>query len=226
VRDAAIGAASSLPPADRVPMFAPLLTDSVRLVRADAARALAPAAPSMFKPDQRAGFPAALSEYREEQRVNADRAEARLNLGAFFAETGQLDSAAAEYQAALKMNPALLATYVNLADLYRQQGRDADAERTLLDGLARAPKGEGAELQYALGLTYVRQKRMADAVTPLAAAAKLAPDNARYALVLGLALQRLGHNDEAKAVLERALARHPDDRELQSAYVALVRPNG
>jgi tetratricopeptide (TPR) repeat protein len=226
VRDAAIGAASSLPPADRVPMLAPLLTDSVRLVRADAARALAPAAPSMFKPDQRAAFPAALSEYREEQRVNADRAEARLNLGAFFAETGQLDSAAAEYQTALKMNPALLATYVNLADLYRQQGRDADAERTLLDGLARAPKGEGAELQYALGLTYVRQKRMADAVTPLAAAAKLAPDNARYALVLGLALQRLGHNDEAKAVLERALARHPDDRELQSAYVSLVRPNG
>ena len=95
----------------------------------------------------------------------------------------------------------------------------------LLQGLARAPKGSGAELQYALGLVYIRQKRVRDALAPLAAATRLAPTVARYPLVYALALQQLGRKAEARAVLERALAAHPDDRDLQQAYAALVRPS-
>ena len=224
VRSAAAQAAVALAPADRVRLVAALLTDSVRLVRIDAARSLATAA-SAFTPEQREAFSRAIAEYVEEQHANGDRAEAHLTLGAYFAETGQLDSAAAEYATTLRMNPQLLAGYVNLADLYREEGHDDAAERVLRDGLKHAPKGAGAELQYALGLVYVRQRRMPEAIAPLAAAAKLAPDVPRYALVYALALQQLGKRDAARDVLARALAAHPDDRELQQAYVALVRPS-
>ena len=225
VRAAAAGASAALPAADRVPLVAPLLTDTIRLVRIEAARALAPAPLSAFSDAQRSAFSAAIAEWREEQAVNADRAEAHLSLGAFFAETGKLDSAAAEYATALKLNPSLLPAYVNLADLYREEGHDAEAERVLRAGLARAPKGAGAELQYALGLTYIREKRVSDAVPALAEAARLSPDVARYALVYALALEEVGKKREARAVLEKAIARHPDDRSLRSAYDALIRPN-
>ena len=225
VRASAANAAAGLEPSDRVRLLTPLLTDSVRLVRIDASRALATAPTSAFTPEQREAFEKAIAEYRDEQRVNGDRAEAHLSLGAFFAETGRLDSAAEEYSTALRMNPQLLASYVNLADLYRQEGRDDAAERVLRDGLAHAPKGSGAELEYALGLVYIRQKRVNDALAPLAAAMRLAPAVARYPLVYALALQQLGRKAEARAVLERALAAHPDDRDLQQAYVSLVRPS-
>jgi tetratricopeptide (TPR) repeat protein len=147
-----------------------------------------------------------------------------LNLGAYFAETGHLDSAALEYEAALKMNPSLIATYVNLADLERQRGDNAAAEKILMEGLAHAPAGQGAELEYALGLTYVREKRMNDAIGHLAAAASMSPESARYALVYALGLEELGRNKEAKDVLAFALQKHPDDRDLVNAYVALVKP--
>jgi tetratricopeptide (TPR) repeat protein len=225
VRAAGAQAAAALDPTQRVRLLAPLLTDSVRLVRIDAARALATAPTSTFDTAQRTAFARAIGDYREEQRVNGDRAEAHLSLGAFFAETGRLDSAAVEYSTALKMNPQLLASYVNLADLYRQQGQDDAAEKVLRAGLAHAPKGSGAELQYALGLVYIREKRVSDAIAPLAAATRLAPTVARYPLVYALALQQVGRKAEARAVLEHALAAHPDDHDLQQAYAALVRPN-
>jgi tetratricopeptide (TPR) repeat protein len=226
VRDAAVGATSGVPPDQRDRMLVALLTDSSRLVRVDAARELAGSPPTSVTPDDRAAFDAATAEYRAEQRLNADRAEARLNLGAYFAETGHLDSAALEYAAALKLNPALMATYVNLADLARQRGDNAAAERILTEGLAHAPKGQGAELEYSLGLAYVREKRMDDAIGHLAAAATLSPESARYALVYALGLEQLGRTKEAKDVLAFALQKHPDDRDLVNAYVALVKPKG
>ena len=226
VRAAGITATNALPPDDRVEMLAPLLADSIRLVRIDAARSLAGATPGLLTPDQSKAYAVAIAEYRDEQAVNADRAEARLNLGAYFAEIRQPDSAATEYAVALHMNPSLLATYVNLADLYRQEGRDSAAERVLHQGLSEAPKGSGAELQYALGLTMVREKRYSDAIPPLRAATTLAPDSPRFALAYALVLQKLGRANEAKSVLEGALAKHPDDHDLASAYVSVVKPGG
>jgi Flp pilus assembly protein TadD len=225
VRAAGVSSTYALPPDDRVPMLAPLLTDSVRLLRIDAARALAASTPGLLTPEQRVAFGAAITEYREEQSVNADRAEARLNLGAYFAETRQLDSAAHEYAVAQRMNPSLLGTYVNLADLYRQEGRDSAAEAILRDGLKGAPKGAGADLDYALGLTMVREKRYSDAIAPLSKAATLAPDEPRYALAYALVLQQTGRLAQARSVIEGALAKHPDDRDLASAYVSLAKPS-
>jgi Flp pilus assembly protein TadD len=122
------------------------------------------------------------------------------------------------------MDPGFVPAYVNLADLRRSQGRDADAEAILREGLDHAPKN--AALQHARGLALVRLKRTAEALDALARAAQLAPDDARYAYVYAVALNSTGNTRAALAEVDRALALHPADRNLLSAGAAFARDAG
>jgi len=79
--------------------------------------------------------------------------------------------------------------WANLADLMRMQGREADAEAALRDGIARAPAD--ATLHHALGLSLVRQKKNDEALRELKRATELAPGNARFAYVYGVAKSQL-----------------------------------
>jgi len=107
------------------------------------------------------------------------------------------------------MEPGASALAVNLADLYRMEGRDAEAEATLRAALARTT--DPAPLHHALGLALVRQKRMAQAMAELEAAARLAPENPRFAYVYAVALRSAGEEAATRAVVAEALARHPYD---------------
>ena len=73
----------------------------------------------------------AAREFVEAQELNADRPEARLTLGSFYARAGRNAEAEAEYKAALRIAPEFAPASVNLADLYRQTGRDKDGEAVL-----------------------------------------------------------------------------------------------
>ena len=53
---------------------------------------------------ERADFEAALAEYVQSQMVDADRAEAHLNLAGVYVEQGELDRAEAEYKTALALD--------------------------------------------------------------------------------------------------------------------------
>ena len=57
-------------------------------------------------------------------------------------------------------------------------------------------------------------------------AAKLAPDNARYAYVYAVGLNSAGKRPEALAVLRAADQRHPYDLEILSALVSMNREAG
>ena len=74
------------------------------------------------------------------QRVNADRPEHRLNLGNLYLQQQRLAEAEAEYTAARALDPGFTPVYVSLAQLYAQQGRDTDGERTLREALTRMPR--------------------------------------------------------------------------------------
>jgi tetratricopeptide (TPR) repeat protein len=79
---------------------------------------------------------------------------------------------------------------------------------------------------HALGLLLVRQKRMAEALPELEAAARLVPERARYGYGHAVALSETGQPKQAIEVLERVLARHPYDRDTLSALVAYAREQG
>jgi tetratricopeptide (TPR) repeat protein len=211
VRRGGIAALAVLPPQDRLASLAPLLADPVRTVRLDAADSLADALEGAGV-EQRAAFDRVAAEIASMHRLNADRPESRVAFGNFQARRGRFADAKASFEAALALDPQFVPAYANLADLYRAQGSEGDAEKILREGLERA--GDDATLHHALGLTLVRRQETDAALAELAKATRLAPGDARFAYVYAVALQSRGELAAAMRELDRALARHPDDREL------------
>ena len=175
-------------------------------------------------PADRERLSRAIEDYVAAQRLNADRPEARVNLGNLYAQQGQPAAAETEYLAARALDRTFVPTYVVLAQLYARQSRDADGERVLREALAAMPAE--AELHMALGLNLVRQGQTAEALSEVARAAEIDPDNARYAYVHGIALNSAGRTDEALEVLEASHARHPADRDTLLALVTINRDAG
>ena len=223
VRIGALNMLEGAPVNEIWPTVAPLLGDPVRGVRIRAADLVAVPGANVPAGD-RAAFANAAEEFVAAQKLNADRPEARLTLGSFYARTGRLAEAEAEYAAALKIAPSFAPASANLADLYRQEGRESEAEKALRAGLAASPKDAG--LHYALGLAMIRQKRYPDALTELRQAAELAPDNAHNSYVYAIALNSTGHGDEARNLLAAALQRHPGNREMLTALVQMSEEAG
>jgi tetratricopeptide (TPR) repeat protein len=224
VRIAALEAAENVEPRLRLKLARQLLSDPVLGVRTQAARAMILIPEQFWDPSDRARLERPLAEYRAAQMENADRPEARLNLAVLAIALGDLESARAEYETALRLGPWFVPAYVNLADLHRQTQRDDEAERVLRTGLAQV--GDSAELSYALGLTLVRQGRSPAAIAEFARAAELAPESPRYAYVYGIALNSAGEVERARRVLDDAYRRHPGDRALLTGLVTLSRDAG
>ncbi|WP_437756464.1 multiheme c-type cytochrome [Sorangium sp. So ce1389] len=189
LRRAALGALGSYDPRRIAAVAAPLLADPVRAVRAEAARVLAGVDLGALSERAAQNLDGALREYIATQTLHADRAEAQNNLGLVFARTGKPRDAEQAYLAALRIEPGYVPTYVNLADLYRELGRDADGVALLRRGITRLP--EQAELLHSLGLALVRQGHKDQALEPLRRAAELAPEQARFQAVYEAALAAL-----------------------------------
>ena len=167
---------------------------------------------------------AALAEYARAQAVNAERPESHLNMGLVYLAQGLHREAEQAYLTALRLDPGFAPGYVNLSDLYRQTDRDKEGEELLRKGVSVV--ADNPDLQHALGLLLVRQKRMQESIEQLRRAAELAPDRSRYAYVYALALQRQGGTDQAVQVLEQALERDPANREIRMAVLGLYRETG
>ena len=206
VRVAAISAFAQSDTAVRVRMLAPLLADTIRVVRMDAARALAGVAP------------VTLDESVARERFNADRPENHLNLALLLSVEQRFADAERELHSALAIDPRFSPALVNLADLFRATGRDANA-RELLDSALRVDSTNAAA-HHALGLFFVRQKHLDQALPELERAARLAPERAHYGNVYALALGETGKRKEAGRVLEQVLSRHAFDRDALSLVVA------
>ena len=224
VRLGALNAFSRAPPELRARYALPLLADPLRAVRIEAVNVLADVSLASASAEQRAAFERAVAEYIESQRYNADRADALVNLGGFETRRGDVRRAERDLKAAIALDPLYVPAYVNLADLYRMQGRETDVERVLRAGLKQSPKS--AALHHALGLALVRTKRNDQALAEVARAARLDPDNARFAYVHGVALHSAGHRNEAIATLVKASAAHPADTDILEALASLYSEAG
>jgi Cytochrome c7 and related cytochrome c/Cytochrome c554 and c-prime len=95
---------------ERLAIGPPLLTDSRRAVRQEAAWVLAPVARSLTT--ARAAFDSAARELIASERYNADRAPSRMRLATFFGELGRYEEAAAEIHAAERLDADAAARFV------------------------------------------------------------------------------------------------------------------
>jgi tetratricopeptide (TPR) repeat protein len=134
--------------------------DSNRGVRIRAASLLAAVPSASQLPSDRERFERAAAEFIAAQRLNADRPEARTTLGNFLARRRLPADAEIEYKAALRLSPQYSPAAINLADLYRQIGRDSDGEGALRAAIGASPRDAG--LHYALGLTLIPALGRAD----------------------------------------------------------------
>jgi Flp pilus assembly protein TadD len=224
VRIAALQMIEPVDPANRVQAASPLLADPVRGVRIEAARVLAGIPEAQLPDERREAYRRALREYIEVQQQDADWPTANANLGNLYLRLGRFDEAVTAYRRALKLDPQLVSAWVNLADAWRVQGHEKEAEATLRQGLARLPRSP--DLLHALGLAQVRKGDRTAALKSLAEAARLAPDRSRYAYVWAVALHSAGRSDEAVAALRAADRRHPYDVAILRALVSIQRETG
>jgi len=216
VRRAAVVGQERLPPEERIASLLPMLDDSVRAVRMEVARLLAPAE-SLIPAPKRKRLTYVLAEFEAAQNENADRPEALANLGNFYSGRGDTARAESAYRKAIALDSRFVPAYVNLADLYRAAGREADAERAIREGLRGVPNA--SVLHEALGLAMVRQGKKREALAEFAAAVKAAPDDPRHAYVYAVSLHDAGRRQEAMRLLE-AMARRHGDRDVLLALAS------
>ena len=218
VRLGALQAAGKVPFPQRLSLLIEMVRDSSLAIRLEAASLLAGTDRTTLSGDQRASLDAALAEYRQWLKHDADRAETMAALAALQAAEGDLAGAQASFEKALQRDETSLTVLLNYADFHRAQGNDTAAEPLLSRAATLYP--EAAGVHFALGLLRVRQKRAPEAVPELALAARLSPDDSNYAYVYAVSLYSTGQTGTALSVLDRARSRFPANAEISSALKA------
>lgn len=197
IRLGAVAGSSGYAFSDRWQILEPLLNDPVLSVRAEAAGALIRHYGEM-NPLQRERIMPALQDYMDIQSFNADRGFGRTNLANVYRDLGEFDKAIASYEKAMEVEPYFENSYVNLADLYRVQGREELALQTLLRGIKAQPKSSA--LPYSAGLALLRTGDSQSANRYLKQAAESAERNPQYWYVYGLALEKENALQASKAL--------------------------
>jgi tetratricopeptide (TPR) repeat protein len=210
LRMGAARAAQNLDAQNRLQLLVPALSDPRKAVRMEAVRGMLPLMNSLGMGSAiESTFAGVLDEYRLANEASADRPASRMNLGLMYLQLGDQVTAEREYRAALQLDDHYVPAAVNLADLLRSLKRDAEGGR-LLEATLRLEPGN-ADLLHALGLLQVRQGQTQSALISLQEAANAAPQNPRYAYVLGVALYSQSELSAALAAYQKGLQHNPWD---------------
>ncbi len=149
-RASAVRSMDWVPVAQRYALLRDLISDDSKLVRMAVARQLASFPADQLPPVYSAEIKTLWQEYLDSMLLNADMPEEQLNLGIFHVATGDMVEAEKAYRQALKLSPAYLPALLNLADLYRANNMDPQAEALLTRAVGLAPAD--ASVQHAMGL--------------------------------------------------------------------------
>ncbi|WP_166366934.1 tetratricopeptide repeat protein [Pseudomonas akapageensis] len=211
------------PPVQRVKYLLPLLHDDNRAVRDEALRALVGISLIALPEAEREPYKAALADYEQRLRGNADLPGNRLNLAVMLERDGRQQEALEQYRQALKLDPYFAPARVNLVTLANSMLRQDEAEQVLRDGVALKdmPVTDHGNIAYMLALLLVERNNTDEALPLLDTAARELPQNPRIRYNQGLLLLQMQRRAEAQAALEAGLAQAPDDADLLYAMVYL-----
>ncbi|WIO75201.1 multiheme c-type cytochrome [Porticoccaceae bacterium LTM1] len=216
--------------ADRIPsqyrpaFSVPLLYDNNRVTRSLAANTLSGISLEMFPKEVQENYKASIEEFVISSEFNADRPEHLTNLADHYTRIGSFQEAKNYYQRAIQVAPFYTPAHINYSDYYRRIGDEKKAQQVLNDALSDV-RGK-ASIYHSLGLSYVRQKQMGTALEYLQQAADAEDAVARYSYVYAIALNSEGRRADALSVLEQALSRYGNDREILSALISIQKEAG
>ena len=185
----------------------PLLTDPVKAVRIEAARAMMRIPPDQLDKQWQQAFRQAITEFEELALYSADFAASRLNLGALYSYQGHPDKAELQLRKAVEINRDFHAARMNLAIMYSRQGKNDLAEEQLRQALTLNP--DLPDVHYSLGLLLSEQKKYREAAQHLQKAAQGMEEDGRVHYNLGQLLDFLHQDREAEAALVRSVEIEP-----------------
>jgi Tfp pilus assembly protein PilF len=195
-------------PRERLRLVAPLLYDTVKAVRIQAASSLTVVPSDHMSQNLQDKFQLVLKEYVRATKHAGDFAASRHNLGNMHMNLGKFDAAVQDYDKAIKIDDEFYPAKVNLAMVYNQLGDNEAAERLLREVVTDHP--DYFEIKYSLGLLLAEKKQYREAAKYLQEAAAGLPGMARIHYNLALLQQQLGQDREAEASLRRTLDIEPD----------------
>ncbi len=199
VRAAAVGVMVSAPPAATKKTLLPLLDDSLRLIRGEAARVLVSSgAYREMSASERTRVDLALREVQQSLMAAADRAGAHMAWAMLCEQQGRAEPAIQGYETAMRLEPLTTGPRTNLAGLLEQLAEQNPGPQSM-QLMARAAALRDEELPL------------------LARDAKLAPDNADVQYRYGLALYLQDDYDSALKQIQRAVELQPTVELFQQA---------
>ncbi len=190
-----------LSPQERLKGYRQLLQDEVKAVRVAAAEHLL----ELTAYDQIDASSSAFAEYDLANQVSSWRGEGNLNRSLAASKRQDETQAIAALQDAIKVDPYFDASYINLAEAYRQVGNLSDEQKTLALGIST--NNVSAALRYAEGMRLIRAGLRVDSIALFEKAVELAPNETQYFYLYALALDATGDTAIAIKALKRK-ARH------------------
>ena len=215
-RQAAITASAAYPVTNRWRMLNGLLDDAHQPIRIEAARTLTgmltqPPESALSEADEKR-LKAVLDEYREVQSYQADRGYSHTNLGNLAQELGMIKNAENHYRTAIDVEPVFIPAYINLADIYRVRGDEAQVQSILKQALAI--DAEASSAHYAFAMSLVRQGKKDQAISYLHDAATFGANNANFIYTYALLLQDRQRHQDALLQLRRAYELTPNNPDI------------
>ncbi|MBQ0721053.1 MAG: tetratricopeptide repeat protein [Gammaproteobacteria bacterium] len=216
LRRGAIRSLQALPAQTRWKLLLPYLNDNSRSVRYQLAETLADTF-TQLQAEQQAVLAPLLQEYLSSLQVSADSPATQSTIGGLELSFGNVVAAEKAYQQALRIEPHYVPALLNMADLYRGTGREAQAADLLKRALKMTPDSGAVQHSYALLL--IRKGDYQAALPHLKLAIEQTDAQARYAYVYAVALDELGQTAAAVQALVAATKRWPNQYDLLMTLV-------
>jgi tetratricopeptide (TPR) repeat protein len=206
LRFAAINALSGASQDQRFRAIAPMLNDTIRAVRTQAAYALADIPETLFTGTTGEAFREASKEFESVLKVQADFPAGQMLRGQYYHKQNQLDLAEKAYAKASEMDPYLAQPFYYIANLQYGKKDFQGAKKSFQKAIEN--DSNYIDAYYSLGLLLAERNDLQGASTSLRKAAELS-GNPRYYYNWGLTLQNLKKPAEAEMVYLKALEIDP-----------------
>ncbi|MDF1546284.1 MAG: tetratricopeptide repeat protein [Bacteroidales bacterium] len=190
-------------------ILAPLLVDSVKAVRTQAAFMLTSLPIQNIPAKYHEVFNKVLQEYINAANYSSDFSASRYNLGLLYTNTGHLDKAEDQFIEALRIDNLFYPAKINLAMIYNKQNQNDKAAQLFMEVIDENPGY--AEAHYSLGLLLGESKEYRKASIYLKKAAELMPERARVYYNLALVYQLNNEFSKAEKSFTRLLYLAPDN---------------
>ena len=221
IRLAALESLSTFDQRIQVRLAFPMIYDSVRSVRMEAARILAAVPAGRLSDKDKKQLRLAKDEYLQSQHYNAERPESQVNLGNYYFQKKEFAKSELAFKKAVELQGKFVPAYVSLAQLMSQTGREDKAQKALLEGIKNVP--DNADLYHSLGLSYTRTGQSDLALSKLQQAAELAESNIQYRYVYAIALNSFKQTEKAISVLTQLHESNPDNVDVLYVLVTIHR---